>query len=870
MPATDFRVQNFELIVPPSEGTTDVSIPMVVNPSHTRVMLASPGLQMVIQNPGETAGTRDLKVAIEIIDGLTVRVHSSPNKLYSGIVTFSLLEYTGDAGGPSAFSVVRDAIRIPAGSNGVDVAALMSPTAGGAGTSAYEMPSITGVIMDNTVDSDSDGLYGDDTYVIPLWRRTPTVNDLTVQQLVRPVGGQAVWVYLETVFWSGSNWTVQPAPFGQATAGASDTITFTDSAAPETDAGGAPFVFYNGAYQQVTATGNPDHAWTSLGYTESVDATGWTLTANTNGGGTQLYPWFYQGNVQGRDDIVGTDVTSVVVRLKRLDTNRAGAEFKPRLLWESSLMPFSSVNDENNSISLGVYSDYTIGEWFDMTFDTASSAKWNDLNAPYGEIGRLNFKLWEDVSFATGVTFPQSVGTVVHSDPTGSLNFVSNQHYLRTTPHLIGPGFYGLFGRLAGVNVVEPELNGSRALHPRAVTVTNLGNGISHTFTLDHLYAFGSGQDSIYLDPVGGAAPAGWAANNAGSGFEIRNNDGFSPVEPQPVGTVLWTDTDGVPSTGWAGGDCRIYNSLAKPFDHSLFPAERELIVENLTNGFKKRVRVIAIAASSTTGIEYVSLEHQGGAVDSDWQDSNNGNGDNGFPPPGDGFRVTNNDGMMWPSYADPTVKVERVTFFGGAAAGPKNVAITDVGDWGNTWIEQRRTLDLFKAASNGETISHVFFDPGNTANVFAYHPPVGSNANTVTNGASFYTVSNPDVKVSHQGVLPLTTSIDRSVGLTPPVTEARSLQIPVSSSTSSIEVNNDRAVVIMAGTPQATHRRDEASAQLEIDGGSIRWRRDQATSWNEYIQTVQFGLEPEPPASAASQHSNIRKPEWSITIKNK
>ena len=218
----DFRVQHFEVTVPATGSETDFAIPFRIDPTRTRVMLGSPMRRSQAVPPVTTILTRDGQVGIEIVDKDTVRIYSSSNARYPLVVSFSLLEYTGDPGGVNEFIVTRTRVYFPAGTNGVDLDALGFSIAPAA--AAKTTTHVTGVTLDNEIETDVFGNFDPQVWVMPLVRRDPDLDTITVQQLWTSLSNIAMWAWVENVHWLGSNWTIQFAP---AVSNVSDVITFT-------------------------------------------------------------------------------------------------------------------------------------------------------------------------------------------------------------------------------------------------------------------------------------------------------------------------------------------------------------------------------------------------------------------------------------------------------------------------------------------------------------------------------------------------------------------------------------------------------------------------------------------------------------------
>ena len=221
----DFRVQNFKVLVNKGDAETDVAIPLPVRTDRTRILKSSPQNQMQVQTSltSPLLSTRDVQVGLELVDSITVRIHTSPNKKYDGVVVFSLMEYTGVTGGANEFLVSRRALFNPLGSNGVDLSIV-----GFSNTNAEKITThIVGVILDNTVGSDSVGDYEVATLFYPMFRFVTDFETMESQQIWVGTSSHAAWVYVEQVEWRGSNWTVNHPPANLGTTGKADTIPFT-------------------------------------------------------------------------------------------------------------------------------------------------------------------------------------------------------------------------------------------------------------------------------------------------------------------------------------------------------------------------------------------------------------------------------------------------------------------------------------------------------------------------------------------------------------------------------------------------------------------------------------------------------------------
>lgn len=219
----DIRIQRFEVTVPPGDSQTDIIVGSV-RPANTRIVKASPANQMQILSAGfPTVQTRDMLVGLELLDSTTVRIHTSPNKGFSGIVSFSLMEYTGDVGGPNEFTVTRKAIHNPIGSNGIDL------TAHGFnfGDPLKATTHIVGVVLDNVVNPDTIGDFYSSSVFYPMRRLIAATSPLEFHQIWVGTSDHAMRVYIEQVEWIGSNWTIAHPPFGLGTANRSDTVPFT-------------------------------------------------------------------------------------------------------------------------------------------------------------------------------------------------------------------------------------------------------------------------------------------------------------------------------------------------------------------------------------------------------------------------------------------------------------------------------------------------------------------------------------------------------------------------------------------------------------------------------------------------------------------
>lgn len=227
---SDFRVQHFEIVVNAADATTDVPIPLPVRMANTRIILSSPGRQMQTlgNSVSDPLNTRDLQCALELIDVSTVRIHKSPNARYNAVVSFSLMEYTGATGGPNEFTVQRIRVANDIASNGADLTALGFTITFPAKTTTH----IVGVILDNELASDTDGDFHGAVQMVPTHRFITDFDTIEFYQLWNGNSNHATWTYLEQVVWSGSNWTITFAPFGQGTADRSDTITFTTAGSP--------------------------------------------------------------------------------------------------------------------------------------------------------------------------------------------------------------------------------------------------------------------------------------------------------------------------------------------------------------------------------------------------------------------------------------------------------------------------------------------------------------------------------------------------------------------------------------------------------------------------------------------------------------
>jgi hypothetical protein len=220
----DFRVQNFKVLVNKGDAETDITLALPVRPNHTRIIKASPGNQMQIlsSDSNPTPSSRDIQVGLELIDSTTVRIHTSPNKTFDAVVVFSLMEYTGATGGVNEFTVSRRAIFNPLGSNGVDLSILGFEN----GAAGKVTTHIVGVILDNTVGSDSPGDFLDSTLFYPMFRFISDFETMEFQQLWVGMSAHAMWVYTEQVEWVGSNWTISHPPGNLGTPSRADTIPY--------------------------------------------------------------------------------------------------------------------------------------------------------------------------------------------------------------------------------------------------------------------------------------------------------------------------------------------------------------------------------------------------------------------------------------------------------------------------------------------------------------------------------------------------------------------------------------------------------------------------------------------------------------------
>lgn len=219
---SDFRVQHFEVAILSTAGETDFTIPIRIDPTRTRIMLGSTMRQCQAVPPVSTTLTRDTQVGLDIVDEDTVRVYNSSNARYPVIVSFALLEYIGDPGGVNEFKVTRTRVYFPAGTNGVDLEVVGFAIA--EGEESKTTTHVTGVTLDNEIETDVHGNFDPQVWVMPMVRRDPDLDTITAQQLWTQLSNIAMWVWVENVHWVGSNWTIGFAP---AVANVSDVITFT-------------------------------------------------------------------------------------------------------------------------------------------------------------------------------------------------------------------------------------------------------------------------------------------------------------------------------------------------------------------------------------------------------------------------------------------------------------------------------------------------------------------------------------------------------------------------------------------------------------------------------------------------------------------
>lgn len=220
MPASDFRVQKFEVIVPAAEGTTLVPIPIPIDITRTRVMLGSPGFNLIpigAEFPRDDVSPNDTMSGIFIGDSTTLVISTSATKQFVGIVSFYLLEYIGPAGGVNEFTVIRGVSTVAGGLGNIFDKTGLDPT------QCQKITSMVTGCFQTPPGSTSE--YGLDLSPKIVQTFNPDIDNLIAHFIqCRDDSLISREVYWEVTDWSGSNWSIVRPPFGAITANQSDAV----------------------------------------------------------------------------------------------------------------------------------------------------------------------------------------------------------------------------------------------------------------------------------------------------------------------------------------------------------------------------------------------------------------------------------------------------------------------------------------------------------------------------------------------------------------------------------------------------------------------------------------------------------------------
>jgi len=194
-----------------------------------------------------------------------------------------------------------------------------------------------------------------------------------------------------------------------------------------------------------------------------------------------------------------------------------------------------------------------------------------------------------------------------------------------------------------------------------------------------------------------------------------------------------------------------------------------------------------------------------------------------------------------------------------------KTVNLATSFDWNQTWIEQARGFDHFTVAVTNEPGSNITPTLPSGTELLAWTPATGDTTNAPMNGASFYAISNPEIKVAHQGrEIGNGDSRLESVALGQPST----IEIPIEEDLVSINAETDRLMSVLAGSSLAANGLSDQSVQV-VSSDAVSFRRTKGfAAMREYIQTIQFGLDAG--GSGTLEDSVIRQPDWLVSIKNR
>jgi hypothetical protein len=207
--SSDFRVQQFEYIVSPTSETEFIDIPIRVDPSRTRIMIGSPGMDMVAlgASDSDSVYSRDSRFLLFVLNESQLLLITSKVMQWPAILSFCLLEYIGPPGGPNEFQVSRN-INTFSGTS-VDIRASV-------GITNHESQKLTSLAIGCKETGDGQtGYFRDDLSPKVIQTYNPNLNARIAHFIScadeNSLSRQVSW---EATNWIGSNWSIVRPPPG--------------------------------------------------------------------------------------------------------------------------------------------------------------------------------------------------------------------------------------------------------------------------------------------------------------------------------------------------------------------------------------------------------------------------------------------------------------------------------------------------------------------------------------------------------------------------------------------------------------------------------------------------------------------------------